>query len=181
MKDILFFVIAACLAAGCDELDMEPYSGKDTVQFYVDNYNTKEPTKEYFWAGALNPLSDYDTCWITVQTVGHASPADRRLKVVQEVAMGWNYTYDLVGNVVDSTSYVVANQAVVDKHYLPFDAPEIQHLMKMPANAYKVDIPIVMKRDTDVIKKQTLQIRLVDTEDVVVGNPRFTRCVVTIE
>lgn len=180
MRNTIFFMMIAWVVAGCQEIDLKPYSGKDTIQFYSSDYS-KEPSKEYFWAAALDPFSDYDTCWLTVQTVGHASPVDRRIELVQEVAKGWNLTYDLVGNVVDSVAYVIADQAVVGKHYVPFDEPGLKPLLKIPANAYTAMIPIVMKRDPDMIKKQTLKVRLVNTEDVIVGDPQFTCCTITIE
>ena len=67
---------------------------------------------EYSWGMALDPNAEYDTCWIPVQTMGRAKNYDRYLKLVQEKAVGWDYVYDHVGNIVDSLSYEIPNQAV---------------------------------------------------------------------
>ena len=64
--------------------------------------------------------------------------------------MGWDYVYDHVGNIVDSLSYEIPNQAVEGKHYVAFDDPGLRELLKIPANAFRVDVPVVMRKDPEM-------------------------------
>ena len=82
---------------------------------------------------------------------------------------------------MDSLSYEIPNQAVEGKHYVAFDDPGLRELLKIPANAFRVDVPVVMRKDPEMTEKLTLLIRLVDTETVKVGDPQFTKCQITIE
>ena len=180
MRNILLSLFVCCMFIACEEEKLEPYTGNDTVQFYTTNFD-EDIVVEYSWGMALDPNAEYDTCWIPVQTMGRAKNYDRYLKLVQEKAVGWDYVYDHVGNIVDSLSYEIPNQAVEGKHYVAFDDPGLRELLKIPAIAFRVDVPVVMRKDPEMTEKLTLLIRLVDTETVKVGDPQFTKCQITIE
>ena len=122
MRNILLSLFVCCMFIACEEEKLEPYTGNDTVQFYTTNFD-EDIVVEYSWGMALDPNAEYDTCWIPVQTMGRAKNYDRYLKLVQEKAVGWDYVYDHVGNIVDSLSYEIPNQAVEGKHYVAFDDP----------------------------------------------------------
>ena len=111
MRNILLSLFVCCMFIACEEEKLEPYTGNDTVQFYTTNFD-EDIVVEYSWGMALDPNAEYDTCWIPVQTMGRAKNYDRYLKLVQEKAVGWDYVYDHVGNIVDSLSYEIPNQAV---------------------------------------------------------------------
>lgn len=166
--------MAALIFASCDEQYPLTYHGEDLIQF-------SNTSHQFYWAAALNPEADHDTLWLSVQTMGNAKDFDREIKIVQETATGWNLIYDKVGNVVDSIKYTVANQAVVGKHYVPFDDPGLKRFMVMPANTYRTDIPIVMRRDPTTETRLTMDVRLVETENTKLGAPNYTRCRITIE
>ena len=182
MKTLLHIAIIACVACACQEQKPQGYTGNNTIIFYTDNLEDEDQiTQTFYWAAALNPDSEYNTCWVDVATVGDAVDYDRELKIVQDTAIGWNYLYDLVGNLVDSTSYIIPNQAVEGRHYVPFDDEGLQRFMVMPANTYRTQIPIVMRRDPDNNHTLTLEIRLVDTPTAKIGESRLSTCQITIE
>ena len=182
MKKLLYITAIISLIYACEEQKPKAFDGENTIIFSADNLEeTEQVTKTFYWAAAVNPDSEYDTCWIDVATVGNAVDYDRELKIVQDTAIGWNLVYDLVGNLVDSTSYIIPNQAVEGKHYVPFDNEGLQRFMVMPANEFKTQIPVVMRRDPENTKTLTLQIRLVDTPTTKVGESRLSTCQITIQ
>lgn len=176
MKKLLLIIGIICLTciAACSEQSLEPYSGKNLVQFSVTSRN-------YYWESALHPDADYDTCWVSVQAMGRAVSYARELKLVQDTAKGYDLIYDHIGNVVDSTWYVIPNQAKVGVHYVPFDDAGLKKFMQIPAGAFTADIPIVMHKDPATTKAQTLKIRLVNTESAEVGDPKYASCTITIQ
>lgn len=182
MRNIVFAFCIGMLFVACQEDKPEPFYGENTVVFYsTDPSNVKQITKEFFWAAALDPNAEYDTCWIDVAAVGNTVSYDRELKIVQDTALGWDYIYDKAGNLVDSVSYVIPNQAEVGKHFVKFDDEGLKSFMKIPANAFQALIPVVMRKDESVKKTLTLQIRLVDTPTAKVGESRLSTCQITIE
>lgn len=182
MKNIILAFCAGILFMACQEDKPEPFFGENTVVFYTSKpEEVSQVTKEFFWAAALNPNAEYDTCWIDVAAVGNTVPYDRELKIVQDTAIAWDYIYDNAGNLVDSVSYVIPNQAEVGKHFVEFDNEGLKPFMKMPANAFQTLIPVVMRKDESMKKTLTLQIRLVDTPTTKVGEKRLASCQITIE
>ena len=182
MKTFVYIIAITCVLCACQEQKPQGYTGNTTIIFYTSNLaNADQVTKSFYWAEALDPDSEYDTCWVDVATVGDAVDYDRELQIVQDTAIGWNYIYDLVGNLVDSTSYIIPNQAVEGKHYVPFNNEGLKRFMVMPANEFRTQIPIVMRKDPDNTHTLTLEIRLVDTPTAKIGEPRLSTCLITIE
>ena len=181
-KNILIGLCAAFVLVACEEQHPEPFSGRNEIVFYSsDPAGVDRVTLDYYWSTALDPNSDYDTCWVDVATVGNALPYDRELKIVQDTAVGWDLVYDHVGNVVDSVSYILPNQAVAGRDFMPLDSEELKSLMVMPANEFRTLIPVVMIRDNNRTDALTLQIRLVNTPTTQVGDPRLATCLITIQ
>lgn len=182
MKTILYIIGILALITACEEEKPTSYSGENTIVFYNSKpEEVSQITKEFYWAAALNPNSKYDTCWIDVATVGNAVDYDRELKIVQDTAIGWNYVYDLAGNLVDSVSYIIPNQAVAGTHFVPLDNEGLKRFMVMPANSFRTQIPVVMMKDENTTKTLTLEIRLVETATTKAGEPRLSTCQITIE
>lgn len=182
MKNIALILGIGLLFMACQEDKPAPFFGENTIVFDSDNLKeTNQVTKNFYWAAALDPDAEYDTCWIDVAAVGNAVPYDRELKIVQDTAIGWDQVYDNAGNLVDSVSYIIPNQAVAGKHFVELDNEGLKPFMKMPANAFKTVIPVVMRRDSENKKALTLQIRLVDTPTTKIGEKRLTTCQITIE
>lgn len=181
MKNIIFILLVCLSFIACQEDKPQPFFGENTVVFYTDNLSEDtQVTKEFFWAAALDPNAEYDTCWIDVAAVGNVEPYDRELRIVQDTAYGWDHIYDNAGNLVDSVSYIIPNQAQPGKHFVEFDNEGLKPFMKMPAYAFKTLIPIVMRKDESNKKALTLQIRLVDTPTTKVGEKRLSTCLITI-
>lgn len=182
MKRIIFILfMCGFLLAACEEQAPEVYFGDNSIVFYSNNLeNADGVTTNYYWSTALDPNSNYDTCWLEIATVGNALPYDRELKLVQDTAIGWDLIYDHVGNVVDSVSYIIPDQAMAGRDFVPLDDEGLQPLMIMPANAFRAVIPVVMIRSNskDVL---TLQVRLVDTPTAKIGEPRLSTCTITIQ
>ncbi len=182
MRNIVLAFCAGILLSACQEDKPESFFGENTVVFYSNKpEEISQVKKEFYWAAALNPNAEYDTCWIDVAAVGNVLPYDRELKIVQDTAVGWDHIYDNAGNLVDSVSYVLPNQAEAGKHFVEFDNEGLKSFMKLPANSFQTLIPVVMKRDESVKKTLTLQIRLVDTPTTKVGEKRLSTCQITIE
>lgn len=175
MKYLLYISgIALLLLASCQEVELKPYTGRDAIQF-VENKAT------YSWGLALNPQAEYDTCWLTVQTVGRTVGYDRYFKLEQEKAFGMDLVYDHVGNVVDTTYYEIPNQAVLNRDFVDFNNPSLKEKLKVPANTYRMRIPVVMKNAENVPAKLSLQLKMIPEGNTVLGDPKYTRCLITIE
>lgn len=182
MKTILYIIGILTLITACEQEKPSAYTGNDSIIFYTSKpEETNQITKAFYWAAALDPNAKFDTCWIDVATVGNAVDYDRELKIVQDTAIGWNYVYDLAGNLVDSTSYIIPNQAVEGKHFVNLDNEGLKRFMVMPANTFRTQIPVVMLKDENTTESLTLQIRLVDTPTAKVGESRLSTCQITIE
>lgn len=180
-KYIFIGFIAALLFAACEEQTPKAYSGDNTIVFYSSKMESvSQVTQDYYWSEALDPSSKYDTCWLEVATMGNELPYDRELKLVQDTAIAWDYVYDYVGNLVDSTSYIIPNQAVAGRDFVPLDDEGLQPLLVMPANEFRALIPVVMIR-SNATEKLTLQVRLVDTPTAKIGEPRLSTCLITIQ
>jgi hypothetical protein len=171
---LIIGIVCMCCIAACSEQSLEPYSGKDLVQF-------NQTSISYYWEAALNPDANYDTCWIAIQAMGRAVPYAREIKLVQDTAKAYDLVYDHIGNVVDTTWYVIPNQAKVGVNYVPFDDAGLKKYMQIPAGKFQADIPVVMHKDPATTKMQTLRIRLVDTETSKVGDPKYSSCTITIQ
>lgn len=169
MKHIYIIITITVLSfLSCKEELPAPYKGINLIQF------SSADSIEYFWSAALDPEADYDTLWVEVKTVGRLVNYDRELSLVQEKAIDYDLIYDKVGNIVDTNFYEIQNQAIVNKHYVEFSSPNLKRFMKIPANHYKADIPIVMHRDNKNTKTLTMQVRLVGLGNTIIGESKYS-------
>lgn len=176
MKHIYTIIIITTLAfISCKEELPAPYKGENLVQF------SSADSIQYFWTSALDPEAEYDTLWVEVRTVGRLVNYDREIALVQEKAIGYDLVYDKVGNIVDTTFYDIQYQALVNKHYVDFNDANLKKFMKIPANEYKADIPIVMHRDNENTKVLTMQVRLIGLGNTIIGDPKYSVRKITIQ
>lgn len=182
MKYIIIILLGFWLCS-CEEEDLTPYTGKDYVQFTESTIPGQSTVYEltFKWA-SVDANYEYDTLYLPIQTMGRTSDQDRHVMVQQEMILDHEYVYNELGAVTDTLIYAAANQAKKGVHYVPFDTPGFKELMKIHAHSVKSEMAIVLKRDrVGASMARKLKVRLIDTDEILAGDPWATSCVITIE
>lgn len=158
-------LILGCVwgAIACSHEKPEFYKGGNYIQFWVGEPDASigyvVTPKNY---PRINSNQLYDTAWLRVQVVGEISPRDRRIKFEQYDQEDAYYT-----------------QAVAGVNYVPFDDPELQKYMVIPADSSAVNIPVVVKYDVNTKASINLYLRLLPTEDFELGQVGWTKAKVS--
>lgn len=91
------------------------------------------------------------TVWLEVRTMGFVSDKDRVFEVEQE-------------NVPEIYN------AVSGTHYVPFDSPEVNKFLVIPAGQVSAKFPVILKRDASLLEnKATLKLRIKANENFQLG------------
>lgn len=132
MKKISKFMSAAMLAtalfASCSETVPPEYESNPGLYFYWGIYETgfsyqKDSTSFAFFAKQVPDGGEF-LQYIDVRTVGFPADVERPFRVVQ-------------------TNAGDPDAAVAGVHYVPFDDPRMEALLKIPANATKYLFPVI--------------------------------------
>ncbi|MBK3515844.1 DUF4843 domain-containing protein [Carboxylicivirga marina] len=140
-KYIRFLVIGVIFCA-CEPQALMTYIGVDRLQF-VD-------AKDFRYSFVYEPKTvTSDTVWVTVQTMGDVYDYDRAVSLVQVFEEEWTYTYDELGNKIDSLFDIRNDQAESGIHFIPLS----EHTtFKVSANTARANLPIVVLRDVSLVK-----------------------------
>lgn len=143
LKQIIFASLLVASAVSCKKSELTSYEQEDMIYIYKDAFNLKRDSVTYSFA--IKPASLLiDTVKIPVRIMGVAKTNDREVKLVA----------------IDS-----ATTAVEGLHYsfLPYT---------IPAGAYTADLPVVIKRTTDMKNQEfRLKLMIVDSKDFKPGVP----------
>lgn len=181
IKTLLIIILTTLTTWGCQEHYPPLYSGIDGVCFYSpDLTSDKECTKEYEWAGMLNPMAPVDTCWIEVMSVGRPVAHDRAIKLRQVKAFVMDIEEIIPGIKQDTIYREVPNQAIEGVNYVSFDKVDPK-LMVLPANTARHKIPIVLIKDPKDYKSLTLKIQLVETPETKIGDHHLSTYLLNIK
>lgn len=147
MKKILYILLAAIGLGSCSQNEVMDYALDGRVYFnetYLENYLTQILHEQNYSFALQNSSLMTDTMKVTVQLMGNVVDYDRTFKVEA---------------VADSTTA----QSPLHYEILPG---------VMPAGAYTTTLNVIIKRTPDTKDKYvTLLLRLVDSDDLHVGNP----------
>ncbi|MEG0794945.1 MAG: hypothetical protein RR397_00360 [Odoribacter sp.] len=181
MRNIIIILLGLYLCTSCEEAEFTPYSGKDYVQFVTRNTETVQYEINFKWISVDSEL-DYDTIYLPIQTLGRIYDKDRYVMLKQELYLEKEFIYNELGAVIDTLIYASPNQAIEGVHYLPFNNPGIKERMKIHAGSFQSEIAIILKRDRVGEKlRRKLKIRIIDTPDILAGDPQATYCTINIE
>ncbi len=185
MKNSLYLFIALLiLCGGCKEAlpgFAEEWHG---VQFILDGgYNAilNDRAKcNYSFYGKDAAIVE-DTVWLKVRPQGALPRKTSYLRFEQFRETRWDYEYDDLGHVVDSTLYEYPDQAEPDVHYVAFDDPRVSGLMKLEEGELEARIPVIVLRDPSLLKKPyTLNFRIVDSEYLSAGDAHYCQAQIVI-
>ncbi len=100
---------------------------------------------------------------LPVRVIGGPKDVERQLAAVQVDEFDVTYEYDNKGYLIDSTVTPKENPAVAGLHYVPFDSPEAQQVLKIKAGAVQDSLCVIIKRDPSLAtKKVRLRVRIQD-------------------
>lgn len=146
MKKLSYFLLAAMGLVSCSQNETMDYALDGRVYFnetYVENAITKISHEQNYSFALKHSAVMVDTMKVTVQLMGNVTDYDRAFKAVA---------------VADSTTA----QSPVHYEILPG---------VIPAGEYKAPLQVLVKRTADTKDKSvTLLLKLVDTDDLHVGN-----------
>lgn len=176
MKKIVFIIYAACLmgASGCQEAEYRLFDDVARVQM------TGSQEQRYNFVYKDRESVHRDTVYLTVQTMGNLSEAERKIALEQIPEYDITYKYDNKGNLQDSTMTEKPNKAIPGIHYVAMDAEEMQPLLVVKSRAVYVKIPVILLRDTSLRQEEKrLCLKLVETDDFKLGeSSQLSRVVV---
>jgi hypothetical protein len=143
-SNILLCAIAVItLAAGCKKSELTQFDQPDMIYIYKDAFNTKRDSATSSFAIRSNSLHT-DTVKVPVRIMGAAK------NIAREVKLG---------------AIAAGTTAIEGTHYefLPYT---------IPAGAYSADLPVVIKRTTDLKTREfTLQLQILESKDFKPGVP----------
>ena len=166
-----YFVIAICCVLGflaCTEERPGYYKGEDNwVQFYyvytfnktyiAPAYLPYEGYQAYVHSGKLR-----DTVYYRLHLIGQVSDKPRKVAFEPyETEMKYDYY----------------TPAVEGGNYVAFDDPEMEKFLIIPGDSAYINIPVIVKYNPAVTSYTYYQLdfRLVNTEDLVIGDTCFMK------
>lgn len=135
-KTMLGMGLAVFLFTGCEN-DLPVYEGGESWLKFEYEY-TRDSIINYSFAYGHSSVQ-IDTVELELQLMGEVKDYDRPFTLKQVPAGGLD--------------------AVAGKHYVPFDNQELVSAYVLPANAIKVMVPVVLKRDLS-LKENAYMLRL---------------------
>ena len=179
MKKIIYFILPLCMGlAACQEEDGLLFNDKARVQLRQDASGTFD---DYSYSFIWSPTSvTRDSVYLPVRVMGGPADTDRRVTVEQVSEYDITYTKDHWGYVTDSVVTERTDKAVAGKHYVPFDSPEYESLMKIPAGEVLGQIGIILLRDPSLgSEKVRLRVRLKANGDFELGESKYLERTIT--
>lgn len=146
----LLLLLPAFVFCSCEK-DMETYhaAGNDRINFVFEDYYHADTLISHTFV--YYPESrQWDTLWMEMETSGFVTDYPRTIPLIQLP--------------VDS------NAAIAGIHYIAFDDPSLKDVYVVPANQSKVKIPLIVKRDPTLKKKEyVLKIGIAENEHFKTG------------
>lgn len=154
--------------AGCQEEKEYLFQDVARVQFVGQGDLVPEDlVYSFVWLGKDRWR---DTVYLSLRVLGGPAEVDRCLKVSQIEEYDVTYERDNKGYIIDSVVVVKKNKAVPGIHYVAFDDPEVQNLMRVRANHVVDSLPVILLRDSSLTKeKMRLKIKLENSDDFQLG------------
>lgn len=177
MKKLIYLVVAIVSfgATACQEQDPMMFEDSARVQFTsaVDDYSYS-----FIWSDKSVTSA---VVKLPIRIIGGPKDVERTLNVVQVDEFDVTYQYDNKGYVIDSTVTPKANPATAGLHYVPFDDPEAQQVLKVKAGVVQDSLSIIVKRDPSLTDtKVRLRVRIQDSEDFLVGESKYLERTIVI-
>ena len=164
----LFIAIVSIGATACQEQEPLMFNDSARVQFTsaVDDYSYS-----FIWSDKSVTSA---VIKLPIRIIGGPKDVERTLNAVQVDEFTVTYEYDNKGYLVDSTVTPMENPAVAGLHYVPFDSPEAQQVLKVKAGVVQDSLSIIVKRDPSLAtKKVRLRVRIQDSEDFLAGENQY--------
>ena len=170
MKKIFYILIASfCLGImRCEEDEALLFQDVARVQFTsgVEDY-----PYSFVW---LDKSQENAVVKLPILVTGGPADVERTVKVTQVEEYDVTYEYDNKGYVIDSTVTPKPNPAVAGVHYVPFNEPDAQALLKVKAGVVKDSLAIILKRDASLeTEKVRLRLRLEASDDLQLGESKY--------
>jgi len=165
---LFLIVFVSCILGltACTEEKPGLYAGDNYVQFYYANPMTFDYISNPLKSPVINANRLQDTIYFRVQVIGQ--PSDRARQVSFEQYQEEDEGYE---------------QAVPGVNYVPFDDLSLQELMVVPGDTAYANIPVVIlydKTSAGMNKKLKLHFKIIDSEDLRLGQPFLSKGLVTI-
>lgn len=180
MKKIICLMLPLCMGlASCHEDDPLLFNDKARVQLRADESGTFD---DYSYSFIWSPESTTrDVVYLPVRVMGGPADTDRHVMIEQVSEYDITYTKDHWGYVTDSVVTERTDKAIAGKHYVPFDSPEYNQLLTIPAGKVLTQIGIILLRDASLSsEKVRLRIRLKPTDDFELGESKYLERTITI-
>lgn len=147
-KTMLSMGLAVFLFTGCEN-DLPVYEGGESWLKFEYEY-TRDSIINYSFAYGHSSVQ-IDTVELELQLMGEVKDYDRPFTLKQVPAGGLD--------------------AVAGEHYVPFDNQELVSAYVLPANATKVTVPVVLKRDPSLKENPyTLRLTIGETGEFACGS-----------
>ncbi len=164
----LFAIIGCVLAMGCQEDLIMTYEDQARVQF---TSSTEDMPYSFVW---LDDSHTEAVVKLPLRVIGGPAEVERQLEVAQVEEFDVVYEYDSKGYVVDSTVTPIENPAVAGVHYVPFDDPRAQALLKVAPGVVQDSLSIILKRDATLSAgKVRLRVQLKASDDFLLGESKY--------
>ena len=150
MKKILRNMLLAgpCLLAAACQMNLDPYDeAENRLDFVYEagQWTDADADSTVSYTFAYLPQDRFvDTVWLDLETIGYVTDYDRPITLQQVPAGG-----------ID---------AEADKHYVPFDSPELKDYYVVPAGEVKATVPVVLKRDPS-LQETTVRLKVTIAEN----------------
>ncbi len=169
MKKIYILTISILFTVfGCSEEKGLLFNDTDRLQFVtVGDKAPEDLIYSFVWQ---DETVKRDTVYIPLRVIGRVASRDRYVRVFQITEYRVEYKRDNKGYIVDSIVHELKNKAVPGVHYVPFDTPELKHLMKIRADKVEDAFPVILLRDKSLKDTSVrLRIQLGVSEDFQLG------------
>ncbi len=179
MKKIIYLMLLCLGLAACQEEEGLLFNDKARVQLRPDASGT---FGDYSYSFVWSPASTTrDVVYLPIRVMGGPADVDRHVMIEQVSEYDITYTKDHWGYVTDSVVTERTDKAVAGKHYVPFNSPEYEQLLTIPAGEVSSQIGIIVLRDASLSnEKVRLRIRLKPTEDFELGESKYLERTITI-
>ena len=167
-KTIYLLGMLLATMSACNQDDDYPFRDVARVQFVGNSEQGPEDMiYSFIW---LNEGSQRDTVYIPLRVLGGPADHDRQLKLSQITEYEIQYKTDNKGYVIDTIKTELPNKAVPGVHFVPFDSPEMQNILKVKANEVSDEVPVILLRDKSLKQdKMRLRVQLEATNDFLLG------------
>lgn len=185
MKTSLYLFIALLLLCGGCEKALPGFAEEwHGVQFILDgeyNATLNDRVKSNYSFYGKDAALTQDTVWLRVRPQGALPQRTSYLRFEQFQEIRWDYKYDELGHVIDSTLYEYPDQAEPGVHYVAFDDARVAGLMKLEEGELEARIPVIVLRSPSLQEKPyTLNFRIVDSDDLSAGDSHYCQAQIVI-